>query len=55
MQTINIISVNCCGEIGDVIIDGVPPPPGETIFEKAEFLKRDKKLWHFEYLLFEKR
>ena len=47
MEAIEIISVNCCGEVGDVIIRGVAAPPGKSVFEKAQFIKEDKKLWHF--------
>ncbi len=47
MKTIEIISVNCCGEIGDVIIEGVNAPPGKTILEQSQYLKKDKKLWNF--------
>jgi len=44
---IKMVSVNCCGEVGDVIVDGVSSPPGKTIAEKAEFLRKDGNLWQF--------
>lgn len=47
MKSIDLISVNCCGEIGDVIIRGVEPPPGDTILEQSKFIKQNKKLWNF--------
>ena len=47
MKAIELISVNCCGEVGDAIINGVKPPPGDSVFEQAEFIKQDKKLWNF--------
>ena len=47
MKSIELVSVNCCGEVGDVIISGVEPPPGKTVFEQAEFIKQDKKLWNY--------
>ena len=47
MKTIELISTNCCGEIGDVIINGVAPPPGKTILDQSNFIKKDKKLWNF--------
>tara|TARA_Y100000590_G_scaffold459075_1_gene615172 strand:- start:848 stop:1870 length:1023 start_codon:yes stop_codon:yes gene_type:complete len=47
MKNIELISTNCCGEIGDVIINGVEPPPGKTILDQSNFIKKDKKLWNF--------
>tara|TARA_B100000029_G_scaffold507681_1_gene592867 strand:- start:1756 stop:2778 length:1023 start_codon:yes stop_codon:yes gene_type:complete len=47
MRNIKLISANCCGEVGDVIIEGVEPPPGKTLLEQSYFLKKDKKLWEF--------
>ena len=47
MEIVNLVSVNCCGEIGDVIISGAKLPPGETVFEKARFIQSDQKLWNF--------
>ena len=47
MKSIELVSVNCCGEVGDVIISGVEPPPGKTVFEQAEFIKEDKNLWNY--------
>ena len=47
MKLIKLISANCCGEIGDVIVDGVEPPYGKTILEQSNFIKKDKKLWDF--------
>ena len=47
MKSIKLISTNCCGEIGDVIVSGVESPPGSTILEQSYFIKKDKKLWNF--------
>ncbi len=47
MRTIKLALVNCCGEVGDVIISGANTPPGETVFEKSQFIRNDRKLWHF--------
>ena len=47
MKSIELVSVNCCGEVGDVIVNGVEPPLGKSVFEQAEFIKQDKKLWNF--------
>ena len=47
MKSIDLVSVNCCGEVGDVIVNGVEPPQGVSVFEQAEFIKQDKKLWNY--------
>jgi len=38
---IEVISAHAEGEVGDVIIGGVPPPPGATLWEQRTFLDRD--------------
>jgi len=47
MKIANLINVNCCGEIGDVIIDGIEPPPGNSILEQSQYIKNDRKIWNF--------
>ena len=50
MQTSKIIHVVSChaeGEVGDVIVGGVAPPPGETLWEQSRFLARDQTLRNF--------
>jgi trans-L-3-hydroxyproline dehydratase len=32
-RAIHIVSCHAEGEVGDVIIGGVPPPPGDTLWE----------------------
>ncbi len=29
------------GEVGDVIVGGVAPPPGATVWEQSRFIARD--------------
>ena len=44
MRTQRMITVVGChagGEIGNVIVGGVLPPPGETVFEQMQALQRD--------------
>jgi proline racemase len=44
MRTSRVIQVVGChaeGEIGDVIVGGVPPPPGATMYEKMRNFERD--------------
>ena len=46
-RTIQIVSCHAEGEVGDVIVDGVPPPPGETVGEQAAFIAQDNSLRQF--------
>jgi proline racemase len=50
MRTSKIIHVVSChaeGEVGDVIVGGASPPPGETIWEQSRFIARDQSLRNF--------
>ena len=50
MRTSKIIHVVTChaeGEVGDVIVGGVAPPPGETLWEQSRFIARDEGLRNF--------
>ncbi len=38
---IHIVGCHAEGEVGDVIVDGVAPPPGETLWEQRSFIERD--------------
>ncbi|MBU3030760.1 trans-3-hydroxy-L-proline dehydratase [Paracoccus marinaquae] len=46
-QTVHIISAHAEGEVGDVIVGGVLPPPGETIWEQSRWIARDDRLRNF--------
>lgn len=46
-KTIHVISAHAEGEVGDVIVGGVTPPPGETIWEQRSFIARDETLRNF--------
>jgi trans-L-3-hydroxyproline dehydratase len=46
-KAINIVSCHAEGEVGDVIVGGVAPPPGETIWEQSRFIANDGKLRAF--------
>ena len=44
MRASNVIHVVSChaeGEVGDVIVGGVPPPPGATLWEQSRFIAED--------------
>ncbi len=46
-KTIHTVSAHAEGEVGDVIIDGVPPPPGATLWEQSRWIARDGVLRDF--------
>jgi len=50
MRTTKIVHVVSChaeGEVGDVIVGGVAPPPGETIWDQRSWIARDQTLRNF--------
>jgi proline racemase len=50
MRTRGIIHVVGChaeGEVGDVIVGGVAPPPGDTIWDQARWIAQDNALRDF--------
>lgn len=50
MQTSKIIHVVSChaeGEVGDVIVGGVAPPPGQTLWDQRSWIAQDKGLRNF--------
>lgn len=46
-KTIHVISAHAEGEVGDVIVGGVLPPPGDTLWEQRSFIARDETLRNF--------
>jgi trans-L-3-hydroxyproline dehydratase len=46
-KTIHVISAHAEGEVGDVIVGGVAPPAGATLWEMREALWRDQTLRNF--------
>ena len=44
---IEVISAHAEGEVGDVIIGGVKPPPGKTLWEQSRFIADDQSLRKF--------
>jgi proline racemase len=50
MRSTKIIHVVTChaeGEVGDVIVGGVAPPPGDTVWEQSRWIARDETLRNF--------
>ena len=46
-NTIQIVGCHAEGEVGDVIVDGVEPPPGNTLWEQRDFIEKDGSLRRF--------
>ena len=46
-KTIHIISAHAEGEVGDVIVGGVTPPPGDTLWDQSRWIARDDTLRNF--------
>lgn len=46
-KTIHVISAHAEGEVGDVIVGGVAPPPGDTVWEQSRWIARDGALRNF--------
>ena len=44
---IKLIQCHAEGEVGDVIVGGVLPPPGDTLWEQSRFIARDGRLRSF--------
>lgn len=47
LQTIHIVGCHAEGEVGDVIVGGVAPPPGETIWDQSRWIAQDGRLRDF--------
>ena len=50
MRTTKVIHIVAChaeGEVGDVIVGGVEPPPGDTLWEQRNYIEQDDKLRRF--------
>ena len=43
-KTIHVISAHAEGEVGDVLVGGVQPPPGATLWEQSRWIARDQTL-----------
>lgn len=46
-RVIHVVSCHAEGEVGDVIVGGVAPPPGETIWQQSRFIATDRTLRDF--------
>ena len=46
-KLIHIVSCHAEGEVGNVIVGGVAPPKGDSLWEKARWIDQDQKLRRF--------
>jgi proline racemase len=46
-KTVHVISAHAEGEVGDVIVGGVAPPPGATLWEQRRWIAEDRTLRDF--------
>ena len=46
-KLIHIVSCHAEGEVGNVIVGGVAPPKGDTLWDKALWINQDQKLRQF--------
>lgn len=46
-RTIHTVSAHAEGEVGDVIVGGVAPPPGDTLWDQRAWIAKDETLRKF--------
>ena len=46
-KIIHVVSCHAEGEVGDVIVGGVAPPPGDTIWDQSRWIAKDETLRNF--------
>ena len=46
-KVLHVVSCHAGGEVGDVIVGGVAPPPGETLWDQSRFVAADDTLRRF--------
>src|SRR5277367_6731120 len=46
-KLIHVVSCHAEGEVGDVIVGGVAPPPGDTLWAQSRFIAEDDRLRRF--------
>ena len=46
-KLIHVVGVHAEGEVGDVIVGGVLPPPGDTLWAQSRFIAKDETLRNF--------
>ena len=46
-KIVHVVHVHAEGEVGDVVVGGVAPPPGDSVWEQSRFVARDGELRSF--------
>lgn len=46
-RIVHVVSCHAEGEVGDVIVGGVAPPPGDTVWDQSRWIARDETLRNF--------
>lgn len=46
-KTIHVVTCHAEGEVGDVIVGGVAPPPGDTVWDQSRWIAQDETLRNF--------
>lgn len=46
-KVVHVVSCHAEGEVGDVIVGGVAPPPGATVWEQSRWIAQDETLRNF--------
>ena len=46
-RMVHVVGCHAEGEVGDVIVGGVAPPPGDTLWAQSRFIARDQSLRRF--------
>lgn len=46
-KIIHVVSCHAEGEVGDVIVGGVAPPPGDTLWQQSRWIAKDQSLLNF--------
>ncbi|MFP6762572.1 MAG: proline racemase family protein [Planctomycetaceae bacterium] len=46
-KVIHVVSCHAEGEVGDVIVGGVAPPPGDSLWDQRCFIEKDDRLRRF--------
>ena len=47
IKTVHVVSAHAEGEVGDVIVEGVEPPPGKTLWDQSRWIAKDQVLRNF--------
>ena len=46
-NVVHVVHVHAEGEVGDVVVGGVMPPPGDSVWEQSRFIAQDNSLRDF--------